>query len=204
MTAGDHAWVEHRAGLRTPGPRVVPGARGGCRIRLDRPLVPLVIAAVLREVARYPLDDTLTVPMRRSGRPAPGHPTRGHARAPLSRPQASGPPPPRRGRKPGASRAPRALRPRRRHPHAGMRCPDAGRQSRCGGRPNSGKKRSVSRKNVMPVIAVAVELEHLERPRREAAVAGRACTAPNAGDPLAVIGDAGASPRSRARARGTT
>jgi hypothetical protein len=71
MTAGDHAWVEHRAGLRTPGPVVVSGVRGGCRIRLDRPLVPLVIAAVLREVARYPLDDTLTVPCDVRAAPRP-------------------------------------------------------------------------------------------------------------------------------------
>ena len=61
MTAGDHAPFPSGAGLPLPGGFVVPGERGGCRIVLDRPLIPLVIAEVLRDVARYPLDDSLTV-----------------------------------------------------------------------------------------------------------------------------------------------
>ena len=61
MTAGDHAPSSSGAGLPLPGGFVVPGVRGGCRIELDRPLIPLVIAEILREVAGYPLDDTFVV-----------------------------------------------------------------------------------------------------------------------------------------------
>jgi len=62
LTAGDHAPLPSGAGLPVPGGFVVPGVRAGCRIELDRPLIPLVVAEVLRDVARYPLDDTFVVP----------------------------------------------------------------------------------------------------------------------------------------------
>jgi hypothetical protein len=71
VTAGDHAPRDPAAGLPVPGGFVVLDVRGGCRIELDRPLIPLVIAEVLRDVARYPLDDTLVVPCDVRATPRP-------------------------------------------------------------------------------------------------------------------------------------
>jgi hypothetical protein len=74
MTAGDRAWATNGARVPLPGGFVVPGAHGGCRIELDRPVIPLVIAQILRDVAGYPLDDTSVVTC--DVRSAPGPDTR--------------------------------------------------------------------------------------------------------------------------------
>ena len=71
MTAGDHAPRDPRAALTVPGGIVVPGERSGCRIELDRPLIPLVVEAVVLDVARYPLDDSLVVPCDVRATPCP-------------------------------------------------------------------------------------------------------------------------------------